>query len=166
MRDTSFGGEKYGSVSKCQYFKYEVCKYANAHLTHTKGNLKRTNPEPNGSLENNYICPGSGVPVDHFESRLKGRTYTSFGKNTSEKYVGGLIFVEAVSLYICVEHQLEFFGAEIICAKQHFEKLALEHGINVEDYLADNRIFKANQILQLCGVNAHHKNYFAEMRCI
>ena len=53
----------------------------------TKRNIYRTNPKNDGSLKNNYLCPRYGVSVDHFKSRLKGRTYTSFGKTTSKQYV-------------------------------------------------------------------------------
>ena len=56
------------------------------------------------ALKRDHIRPGQAVSVDHFESRLKGRTYTSFGKTTSKQYVGGCIFVDHMSGYIHVEH--------------------------------------------------------------
>ena len=77
-----------------------------------------------------------------------------------------------MSSYVHVEHQLGFSSAETVRDKQNFEQLALEYGVVVENYLADNWVFKAsifaqhlrdhNQKVQYCGVNAHHKNYVAE----
>ena len=109
--------------------------------------------------------------MDHYESRLKGRSYTSFGKATSEQYVGGCIFVDHMSSYIHVGNQLGFSSSETIRAKQNYEQLALESGVVVEKYLADNGIFKAkafvqhlcdhNQNVNYCGVNIRHKNSVA-----
>ena len=117
---------------------------------------------------------GQDISVDHFESRLLGRTLTSFGKSTSaQQYKGGCVFVDHMSSYLHVEMQLGFSSSETIRAKQNFEKLALDHGVIVSSYHADNGTFKANafvshirehnQKIQYCGVNAaHHKNAVAE----
>ena len=97
--------------------------------------------------KNGYLRPGSGVSVDHFESRHKGRTYTYFGKNTLDKYIGGCIFVDLASSYIHVEHQLGFSSSETIRAKQNFEKFAFDHNVIIEDYLVDNGVFKAKAFI-------------------
>ena len=112
------------------------------------------------------------MSVDHFESRLKGWTYESMGGMTADKYVGGCIFVNSMSSFRHVEHQLDFSGSETISTKQNFEKLSLDHGILVNSYKAANDVFKVNQFvshirehnqkLSYCGVNAHHKNGAAE----
>ena len=96
----------------------EVCEFSKAHRRPTKGNKTRTNIDTDGSLKVNDLRDGSSVSVDHFESRLKGRTYTSFGKTTSDQYVGGCTFVDHMSGYIHVEHQLGFSGSETIRAKK------------------------------------------------
>ena len=108
------------------------------------------------------------VSVDHFESRLEGRMYSSLGGLTSNKYVGGCIFVDSMSSFLHVEHQLGFSSSENIRAKQSFEKLAMDHGVLINSYKADNSILKTNafvtnirehnQKLSYCGVNTHHKN--------
>ena len=71
-----------------------------------------------------------------------------------------------------VEAQLGFSASESIRAKHNFEKLAFDHGILIQEYLADNGAFKAkdfvrhihnqNQKINYCGVNAHHQNAIAE----
>ena len=82
--------------------------------------------------------------MDHFESRLLGRTYNSFGRAVSDKYVGGCIFVDHMSGRICVEHQLGFSSSETIRAKQLFEKDTLDHGVIIGEYMGDNGVFKTN----------------------
>jgi hypothetical protein len=71
-----------------------------------------------------------------------------------------------------VEHQFVFSDVETIRAKQSYERMCLDNGILVQDYLTDSGAFKANkfvkhinethQLLRLCGTNAHHKNVVAE----
>ena len=168
-----FASQKYLAAAKCFPIpKCDICEFAKAHRTPTKGTISKINPKSDGALKDKHLRAGSGVSVDHYESRLKGRSYTSFGKATSEQYVGGCIFVDHMSSYIHVEHQLGFSSSETIRAKQNYEQLALESGVVVENYLADNGIFKAkafvqhlrdhNQKVNYCGVNAHHKNAVAE----
>lgn len=125
-----------------------------------------------GNCKNGYLYPDSGISVDHFKSRLKGRTSTSFGKSTSDKYIGGCILVDLASAYSHVEHQLGFSSSETIHAKQNFEKFTFDHNIIIEYYLAGNGVMKAkafinhlrgqNQRVKFCGVNAHHQNGVSE----
>ena len=125
-----------------------------------------------GSLKDGHLSSGATVSVDHFESRLKGRTYDSYGKTSSNQYVGGCIFVDHMSGYIHVEPQLGFSTSESIRAVITFEKLCLDNGTLIQKFLADNGAFKAkdfvnhirnnNQRIQYCGVNAHHQNGIAE----
>ena len=114
---------------------------------------------------------GVSVSVDHFESRIKGRIFTSFLYSISEQYVGGCVFVDHTSSYIQVEHQLLFSYSEIIRAKQTYEKHCLDHRFMVGTYLPANRVFKANTFVnhiknraqrRFCRVNAHHQNGITE----
>ena len=166
-----FVSERFKSASNCDIPKCEVCEYAKAHRRKTHGAKQSTNLTTDGALKVNDLVPGSSVSVDHFESRLKGRRQNSFGKSANP-YVGGCIFVDHMSGYIHVEEQLGFSSSETIRAKQSFEKLALDHGVPVLNYLCDNGTFKSrdfvkhlndhNQKVQYCGVNAHHQNGIAE----
>ena len=63
-------------------------------------------------------------------------------------------------------------SSETIRAKQNYEKFAFDNNVIIEDYLADNGVFKAkafvkhlqdhHQKVKFCGVNAHHQNGVAE----
>jgi len=172
LRVDPFGSEKLLSAARATIPRCEVCEFAKAHRQPTHGKTSKPNPDSDGKLKIDHLAPGAAVSVDHFESRLKGRIYTSFGKTTSDQYVGGCIFVDHASGYIHVEHQLGFSSSETIRAKQNYEQFAMGHGVIVTSYLADNGTFKANQFVshlrehnqkvQYCGVNAHHQNGVAE----
>mgnify|MGYP001362369755 FL=1 len=59
-----------------------------------------------------------------------------------------MIFVDHMSSYLHVEHQLGFSAVESIRAKQNFEQFALDSGVVVQKYLADNGAFKAKDFVQ------------------
>ena len=172
FRGFPFNSSKFLAASRCEIPMCTTCQYAKGHRKTTKGSVHKPNPETDGAIHDGNLRAGNLVSVDHFESRLKGRTYKSLGGMTSEKYVGGCIFVDSMSSFLHVEHQLGFSSSETIRAKQNFEKLALDFGVMIDLYKADNGIFKANafvnhirehnQKLSYCGVNAHHKNGVAE----
>lgn len=121
LRLPIFSGEKYRAASRAELPKCATCEYAKAHAKSTSGNSQSTNELTDGALKDGALRPGSKISADHFESRLKGRTYTSYGKTTSDQFVGGCIFVDHMSGYIHVEHQLGFSSNETIRAKQNFE---------------------------------------------
>jgi hypothetical protein len=116
--------------------------------------------------------PGARVSVDHFEPRLLGRTFDSFGKSSSAKFKGGCIFLDHTASYVHVEHQVGFSAVKTIRAKQGFERLCMDNGVVVQDYLTASGSFKANsfvahinethQKLRFCGTNARHQNGVAE----
>jgi hypothetical protein len=80
--------------------------------------------------------------------------------------------VDHASSYIHVEYKFGFSAVETIRAKQSYEKMCLDNGVFLQDYLTDSGAFKANkfvknihethQRLRFCGTNAHHQNGFAE----
>jgi hypothetical protein len=172
LRLPIFHGEKYRAASRASLPKCAICEYSKAHAKSTSGNTQSVNATTDGALKDGALRAGAKVSADHFESRLKGRTYTSYGRTTSDQFVGGCIFVDHMSGYVHVEHQMGFSSSETIRAKQNFEQLALSHGVLIEEYLTDNGVFSKtqfldhirhhNQQIHFCGVNAHHKNAVAE----
>ena len=172
LRSEGFSAGKFAAASKCQVPKCSICEYAKAHRKPTRGQTHTPNPARDGHLKVNDLRPGSTISVDHFESRLKGRTYDSFGKATSDQYIGGCIFVDHSSGFVHVEFQLGFSAIETIRAKQNFEKFSFNNGVIPLTYLTDSGAFKANkfvqhirdnnQKIQYCGTNAHHQNGVAE----
>ena len=137
-----FSGETFTSASKCEVPMCAMCQYAKAHRKKLRGKTSKIDPTSEGALKRSYMRAGDAVSVDHFESRLHGRTYRSFGRAISDKYVGGCIFVDQMSGRIKVEHQLGFSSSETIRAKKNFERDALDHGVIVKDYMGDNGILR------------------------
>ena len=172
LRAAPFDSIAFKAASRCSQPRCEVCEYSKAHRQSTHGNSSKVNKQTEGALKAGDLRAGNRISVDHFESRLKGRTIQSRGRATSDQYVGGCIFIDHMSGYIHIEPQLGFSSSETIRAKQNFEKFSLNHGVIVDSYLADNGVFKANafvqhinihnQKLKFCGVNAHHQNAVAE----
>jgi hypothetical protein len=146
LRNVPFVAASFGPATKCDPPKCAVCEFAKGKRRPKHAETQVKNPERNGALKATFLRPGSRVSVDHFESRLRGRTFDSFGKTTSNQYVGGCIFVDHASSYVHVEHQLGFSAVETIRAKQAYEKFCLDHGVLIQDYLTDSGSFKANNL--------------------
>jgi hypothetical protein len=101
-----------------------------------------------------------------------GRTYESYGKPSSTKFKGGALYVEHASGIVHCEHQLGFSAGETIPGKQSFEKMCMDNGVVVQDYLTDSGTFKVKncvahinetqKMMHFCGTNAHHQNGVAE----
>ena len=174
LRYAPFVATRFKAASTCDAseVKCAICEQAKAKRRPTRGGKHSTNPTRDGSLISGDLTPGASVSADHFESRLRGRTYDSFGKPTSDQSVGGCIFVDHASGFMYVEHQLGFSAVETIRAKQSFEQFAIDAGVIIQSYLTDNGAFKANKFVQhirdhqqrlrFCGTNAHHQNGVAE----
>ena len=59
-----------------------------------------------------------------------------------------------MSFYLHLEHQLGFLSVETILVDHNFEKLVLDHGAIVNEYMADNCIFKATAfVTRICDHN-------------
>jgi hypothetical protein len=167
-----FVAQRFAAAVKDDAPKFNVCQLAKQSRRSRKSTLHPVVPERDGALNDGHMVPGARVSVGHFESRLLGRTFDFFGNSSSAKFKGGCIFVDNAASYVHVEHQVGFSAVETIRAKQGFERLCMENGVVVQDYLTDSGDFKANsfvahinethQKLRSCGTNAHHQNGVAE----
>ena len=92
----------------------DIYQHAKAKRKKTHGKTVTIDKESEGYLEKEHFCPGNTVSFDHFESRIKGRTYISFGRSISEQYVGGFVFVDSMIRYIRIKHRLGFSSSETI----------------------------------------------------
>jgi hypothetical protein len=92
----------------------------------------------------------------------------------SKRIWGCTTFVDHVSDYIYVHLMKDFTTNETSLAKLAFEKLCAKADISVKHYQADNGQFSdneflaacnnLNQIIEFCGVGAHHQNGIVENR--
>jgi len=175
LRAFPFQAARYEAAAKCDSsaMKCSICEFAKGRRRARLSATSSKNPQRDGALKDGHLGPGVRVSVDHFESRLKGRTFDSYGKPSSDVFIGGAIFVDHGSGFIHVEHQVGFSAIETIRAKQDFERMCMDNGVVVQSYLTDSGAFKATnqfvshirnhqQRIQYCGTNAHHQNGVAE----
>ena len=101
-------------------FPFLIEAFKTSHRQSTKGSIQSIYPETDGTIHDGHLRAENLISVNHFESRLKGRTYEYLGGIASDKYVGGCIFVDSMSSFLHVEHQFGFSGSETIRAKQNF----------------------------------------------
>jgi hypothetical protein len=98
--------------------------------------------------------------------------HTHGHESIGAQYCGGTIFFDAALGLIKVYHQSSLAATDTLISKRQFEQEALQCGISIESYHADNGIFtaikwtdalkQASQGQTLSGVGGHHQNALAE----
>ena len=96
------------------------------------------------------------------------------GFMTTKRYMYATVYVDQFSRFGFVYLQKTASAEETVEGKRAFEAFAKRHGVKIENYHADNGIFKAIKWVEACrqdgqgvtyaGVNAHHQNGVAERR--
>jgi hypothetical protein len=148
LRRDPFVAKRFSAAVKCDAPKCEICELSKAKRRPKKALTQTRHPERDGALKADHLSPGVRVSVDYFECRQRGRTCDSYGKASSKEYKEGCIFVDHASSYIHVEHQFGFSVVETIRAKQSYERMCLDNGVFVQDYLTDSGAFKANHFVK------------------
>jgi hypothetical protein len=124
-------------------------------------------------LKRDTTEPGDCVSMDQYVSTVLGRLPNTKGKEKKdEKFNGGTIFVDHATGYVYLTYQVSLRAGETINAKTSFERFAMQHGIQVKRYRADNHPFKSlefqksldstRQTITFSGVGAKHQNGIAE----
>ena len=106
LRAVPFLSTKFESASKCDMrsVKCTICEFAKGRRRSTRSVTHVPDGNRSGALKVEHLKPGVQVSVDHFESRLLGRTFDSYGKATSDTFKGGCIFVDHSTGFMHVEH--------------------------------------------------------------
>jgi hypothetical protein len=85
------------------------------------------------------LIPGQQVSIDQFICKRKGRQFSSAGRSlNSDIYSGGCLFIDHASYFVHVEFQKHLNTHETLKAKQNFELMARDSGVNPQSYLSDN----------------------------
>jgi hypothetical protein len=164
---------KHLSTRSCKPPLCAVCCLAKAS---TKGSdTYRTIPNPNkvNALVREDLKPGHRIPLDQYVSSIHGRLTHTFGKEVKKNNLtGGAIFADHTTGHVFMYNQVLARAGNILIGKKKYERLALDSGVSVQTYHADNgffatKEFKAHcdykgQELEFSGVGAHHKNGVAE----
>jgi hypothetical protein len=88
------------------------------------------------------------------------------------RYHAASIYVDHASRYTFIKCHYSTGSQEAIDGQQHFEQLAVSHGVKIKAYRADNGIIASleyvqhvninQQSISYCGVNAHGQKGIAE----
>jgi hypothetical protein len=77
---------KYALATKADHPKRHVCQLTKQSRHSRQSTKQIVLPGRDGALKDGHLVPGAAVSVDHFESRLRGRTFDSYGKVSSATY--------------------------------------------------------------------------------
>jgi hypothetical protein len=156
-------------LAKCTIPTCSACLYAKATKKPWRGKTTKNREDAETTTK-----PGQTVSIDQLVSPTPGLIAQMTGFLTTKRYKYATVFVDHLSRLGFVYLQKTASAEETIEAKKAFESYAKRHGVTVENYLADNGIFKAHKWVEECkkdgqgltfvGVNAHHQNGMAERR--
>jgi hypothetical protein len=156
-------------LSKCRVPTCSACLYAKA----TKRPW-RSKPKKNGDDGLKPTKPGQVVSVDQLVSPTPGLIAQMTGFLTTKRYRYATVYVDQFSRLGFIYLQKTASAEETVEGKKAFEAYSHRHGVKIENYHADNGIFKAYKWTDACkqdgqgmtfaAVNAHHQNGIAERR--
>jgi transposase InsO family protein len=156
-------------LAKCPVPACSACLYAKA----IKRQWRHRTPN-NVIASSKPTKPGERISVDQMVSPTPGLIAQMTGILTTKRYAYATIYVDQVSRLSFVWLQKTATAEETVEGKIAFEKYALDRGVKVLNYHADNGVFRAHKWVDACrsngqglsfaGVNAHHQNGMAERR--
>ena len=160
-------------VANCDKVLCSACQFGKASRRPAGTSKQIKDPLKEMELKKNDLTPGQRVSVDHFQSALPGRLYSSKGgTDRKDMYHGGSIFADHASGYIQVRHQVSLSAEDSIKAKLSYEQDSADAGVFVKAYHTDNGVFtskdfmhqliSSNQQIRFSGVGAAHQNGVAE----
>jgi Reverse transcriptase (RNA-dependent DNA polymerase) len=156
-------------LARCRVPTCSACLYSKATKRPWRGKETKR-----GSGKAQPQRPGQVVSVDQLVSPTPGLIAQMTGFLTTKRYKYATVYVDQWSRLGYVYLQKTASAEETVEGKKAFEAMARRHGVRIENYHADNGIFKAHLWVDACtkerqgityaGVNAHHQNGVAERR--
>ena len=124
-------------------------------------------------LKKDHLLPGKMVSADHYISQAPGRIYYTKGKSDqSDMFLGGCVFIDHISGYVSIKHQVPINATEFFKEKITFEREAQSQVMAIKEYHTDNEIFNASEFkkellkqqqkIKFSGAGASHQNGSAE----
>jgi hypothetical protein len=160
-------------VSSCPTPLCAACQMSKQTRRNPEVKIGSPIPEKEMSLKRGNLQPGDMVSIDQYVSTVPGRLPKTYGKEPKkDKYTGGTLFVDHATGYIYLGHQVSLRVGETLQTKHAFERFAMEAGVKIKRYRADNVPFGAReftddldlqgQTISYSGSGAHHQNGVAE----
>ena len=156
-------------LAKCRIPTCSACLYSKATKRPWRGKESKK-----GRPTKTLTRPGQVVSVDQLVSPTPGLIAQMTGFLTTKRYKYETVHVDQYTRYGYVYLQKTASAEESVEGKKAFETMSRRRGVRIENYHADNGIFKAYKWIEACkeekqgitfaGVNAHHQNGVAERR--
>ena len=128
--------------------KCAACDFGKGYIQPNKINTIEKNPMKEQELKKDHLLPGKIVSADHYISRAPGRLYHTKGKSDqSDMFSGGCVFIDHVSGYVSIKHQVDINATETVKAKLTFEREAQSQGVVIKGYHTDNGIFNSSECM-------------------
>jgi hypothetical protein len=103
------------------------------------------------ALVRDDLKPGDRVSLDQYVSSVPGRLAHTYGKEKKrDKLTGGTIFVDHATGHVFIYTQVSARAGETLIGKKKYERLALDSGVSVHTYHADNGIFSTEAFKAHC----------------
>jgi hypothetical protein len=116
------------AMSNCDLPKCAACEFGKATKRPTKVDVTRAISDKEMELKKEDLLPGQRVSVDHYQSAVPGRLYSSRGRssqNDQNQFHGGAIFVDHVTGKIAVRHLVALSSSDTVKSKLFFDKGSL-----------------------------------------
>ena len=150
-----------------------ACQFGKACRRTTRSSKTKPVADKQQELKKGDVFPGQRVSVDHYQSAVPGRLYSSRGSTKVEDmYCEGSIFADHASGYLAVRHQVSLSAADTIKAKLSYDQEARDNGVTVQGFHTDNGVFtsrefmthlaESKQSVRFSGAGAAHQNGVAE----
>ena len=115
---------------------------------------------------------GANISIDQLVVAQPGLVLRLSGRHTNARICGATGFYDNHSGYSFSSLQTTLDGEQTLAAKHSFKSRADIYGVVIKKYSADNGRFaeklfrddirKAQQVIEFCGVGAHHQNGIIE----
>eukprot|EP00957_Ditylum_brightwellii_P112195 8553924-Ditylum_brightwellii.AAC.1 len=118
------------AVGNCQIPVCDSCQFTKQKKTPSKATRLEHRSEKETKIKKDNLFPGQHLSVDHFQSSVPGKTYSSRESYHPETmYNGGAIFVDHASGKIFAFYQESLSASDSIKSMLKLEREASESGV-------------------------------------
>ena len=145
-----------------------ACVFGTAHKKPWRTKSKKYNPIRRPEDD----APGKRISTDQLVSAQPGIIPQMSGFLTNLRIMGATVFVDHFSKHVYVYLMKDLTLAEILLAKDAYERFLNSVGVSAKAYHADNVRYAdkgfvdscrgQGQVITFCGVGGHHQNGIAE----
>ncbi len=148
-------------LASCDVPVCSACQYGKA--TKRPWRQKTSN---NNSEVARVTRPGQVISVDQMISKTPGLIAQMRGFLVRQRYTACTVFVDHYSNLSYVHMQKSTSAKETVEAKLAFERFALQHGVVVRHYHADNGVFAAREFVDHCYTHGQGITFAGESTTI